>query len=115
MSSTSKWVPPLSLSRIHIDLKSRYASQGGPVSIQKVPVVQPSELKPGQALVRVEYSGVCHTDLHAMLGDWPLPVKLPLIGGHEGAGRVVAINDATSPLKIGDKVRVLLSSSVISR
>lgn len=29
---------------------------------------------------------VCHTDLHAMLGDWPFPSKLPLIGGHEGSG-----------------------------
>lgn len=82
--------------------------QGGPVAIEEVPVIQPQELKAGEALVRVkcEYcrarrdspsepdlqfrastdSGVCHTDLHAMLGDWPVDNKLPLIGGHEGAG-----------------------------
>lgn len=47
------------------------------------PVRQPSELKPGECLVRLECSGVCHTDLHARKGDWPSPAKLPLIGGHE--------------------------------
>jgi len=38
----------------------------------KVPVTQPQDLKNGQALVKLAFSGVCHTDLHAMLGDWPL-------------------------------------------
>ena len=47
------------------------------------PVKQASELAPGECLVELEYSGVCHTDLHARNGDWPIPAKLPLIGGHE--------------------------------
>lgn len=63
------------------------------------------------ALVKVIYSGVCHTDLHAMLGDWPLDNKLPLIGGHEGAGYVVALGEhSDTELKIGDKVGVSASS-----
>lgn len=83
-----------------------FHKKGGPVSVETVPVIQPSELKPGQALVRVQYSGVCHTDLHAMLGDWPVPNKLPLIGGHEGAGYIVAINDDITDLKVGDQVGI---------
>ncbi|KDQ07027.1 hypothetical protein BOTBODRAFT_149416 [Botryobasidium botryosum FD-172 SS1] len=84
-----------------------FRRQGGPVTVEEVPVVQPEELKPNQALVKVIYSGVCHTDLHAMLGDWPLENKLPLIGGHEGAGIVVAIGEhSDTDLKIGDKVGI---------
>jgi len=71
------------------------------------PVVQAKDLQAGEVLVKIHYSGVCHTDLHAMMGDWPLPSKLPLIGGHEGAGEIVAIGAHTSThLKIGDKVGV---------
>lgn len=58
--------------------------------------------KPNEILVNVKYSGVCHTDLHAWKGDWPLPVKLPLVGGHEGAGVVVALGDNVKNWKLGD-------------
>jgi len=84
-----------------------FESKGGPVEIKEYNVVQPEDLKNGEALVKVEYSGVCHTDLHAMLGDWPLQNKLPLCGGHEGAGTVVALGKGTSTqLKVGDKVGI---------
>lgn len=43
---------------------------------------------PHQALVKLIASGVCHTDLHAAGGDWPVKPKLPLIPGHEGVGIV---------------------------
>jgi len=50
---------------------------------------------------------VCHTDLHARKGDWPSPAKLPLIGGHEGVGHVVAIGEHTeTPIKLGDRVGI---------
>lgn len=69
------------------------------------PVPQKSDLKPGEILVKVEYSGVCHTDLHAWKGDWPAPPKLPLVGGHEGAGPIVAIGEGTlTTLKVGQNV-----------
>lgn len=57
---------------------------------------------------RIHLSQVCHTDLHAALGDWPLPAKTPLVGGHEGVGEVVAIGNNTShsPVKVGDRVGV---------
>ena len=47
------------------------------------PVKQPKDLKPGECLVQLDVTGVCHTDLHARNADWPIPAKLPLIGGHE--------------------------------
>ncbi|KAI0127870.1 dehydrogenase-like protein [Xylariales sp. AK1849] len=72
---------------------------GGPVSFKKIPVAQPG---PDEVLINVKYSGVCHTDLHAMMGDWPLPTKLPLVGGHEGAGVVVARGDLVKDVEIGD-------------
>ncbi|KAH9958360.1 GroES-like protein [Lactifluus volemus] len=72
------------------------------------PVKQPDDLAPGECLLKMHCTGVCHTDLHARLGDWPLPCKLPLIGGHEGVGDIVAIGAHTvnSPVKIGDRVGV---------
>ncbi|KAJ1029295.1 hypothetical protein NDA13_002546 [Ustilago tritici] len=82
-----------------------FDKQGGPVSIKDVPIQR--ELKRGEALVRVIYTGVCHTDLHAMLGDWPLDNKLPLVGGHEGAGVVVALGDGADQfVKVGDRVGI---------
>ncbi|AYG02547.1 alcohol dehydrogenase AdhP [Gryllotalpicola protaetiae] len=57
-----------------------------------------------EALVRVEYTGVCHTDLHAVGGDWPVKPALPFVPGHEGVGRVVAVGHEVTSLKVGDRV-----------
>ncbi|KAJ7932134.1 chaperonin 10-like protein [Mycena leptocephala] len=72
------------------------------------PVQTQEELAPGECLIKLACTGVCHTDLHAALGDWPLPAKTPLVGGHEGVGEVVAIGNNTShsPVKVGDRVGV---------
>lgn len=70
---------------------------------KKIPVQKPG---PDEVLVNVKYSGVCHTDLHAMLGDWPIPTKLPLVGGHEGAGIVVARGELVTDVEIGEKAGV---------
>jgi len=80
-----------------------FQKTGGPVEYKQIPVGKPG---PGEILVNVKYSGVCHTDLHALQGDWPLETKLPLVGGHEGAGYVVALGDQVTDLKIGDKVGI---------
>ncbi|KAK3304388.1 dehydrogenase-like protein [Chaetomium strumarium] len=72
---------------------------GGPVVYKKIPVQKPG---PDEVLVNVKYSGVCHTDLHAMMGDWPLATKLPLVGGHEGAGVVVAKGELVTDIEVGD-------------
>lgn len=61
---------------------------------------------PGQILVKVEACGVCHTDLHAAQGDWPLKPTLPFIPGHEAIGIVVALGAGVSIVKEGDRVGV---------
>lgn len=76
---------------------------GGPVVYKKIPVQKPG---PDEVLINIKYSGVCHTDLHAVNGDWPLPTKLPLVGGHEGAGIVVAKGDLVQDIEIGDHAGV---------
>ncbi|CAG7845559.1 Alcohol dehydrogenase [Pseudoclavibacter triregionum] len=59
---------------------------------------------PTQALVKLLASGVCHTDLHAAEGDWPVKPTPPFIPGHEGVGVVEAIGDAVTDLAVGDLV-----------
>ncbi|KAH8589238.1 chaperonin 10-like protein [Bisporella sp. PMI_857] len=73
--------------------------KGGAVVYKKIPVAKPG---PDEVLVNVKYSGVCHTDLHAVNGDWPLDTKIPLVGGHEGAGVVVALGSLVTDIQIGD-------------
>ena len=76
---------------------------GKPLSIESVSVPRPG---PGQVLVRVAASGVCHTDLHAADGDWPVKPKLPFIPGHEGVGYVAAACPGVRHLKEGDRVGI---------
>lgn len=73
--------------------------KGGPVVFKQIPVQKPG---PDEVLINVKYSGVCHTDLHAMKGDWPLATKMPLVGGHEGAGVVVAKGELVTEVEVGD-------------
>jgi propanol-preferring alcohol dehydrogenase len=61
---------------------------------------------PGQILVKTEACGVCHTDLHAARGDWPVKPTLPFIPGHEGIGLVVALGAGVTGVKEGDRVGV---------
>lgn len=61
---------------------------------------------PGQVLVKTEACGVCHTDLHAANGDWPVKPKLPFIPGHEAIGRVVAVGAGVTLVKEGDRIGV---------
>ncbi|KKB33319.1 Alcohol dehydrogenase [Bacillus thermotolerans] len=60
----------------------------------------------GEVLVKIEACGVCHTDLHAAHGDWPVKPKLPLIPGHEGVGIVEEVGEGVTLLKVGDRVGI---------
>lgn len=76
---------------------------GGRLAIETVPIPVPG---PGQILVRVAACGVCHSDLHAVDGDWtPLPT-LPLIPGHEVTGHVAALGPGVAGFAPGDPVGV---------
>ena len=74
-----------------------------PLVIQEVPVPAPGA---GQILVKIAASGVCHTDLHAADGDWPVKPKPPFIPGHEGVGHVAAVGVGVTHVKEGDRVGV---------
>ncbi|PYI65859.1 alcohol dehydrogenase AdhP [Arthrobacter livingstonensis] len=74
---------------------------GAPLSVEEYPLPTPG---PGQALVKLISSGVCHTDLHAAEGDWPVQPTPPFVPGHEGVGDVVAIGEGVTSLAVGDRV-----------
>ncbi|WP_251978388.1 alcohol dehydrogenase AdhP [Salinicola avicenniae] len=76
---------------------------GQPLEIEELPVPQPG---PGEVLVKIKASGVCHTDLHAAHGDWPVKPTPPFVPGHEGAGVVVALGEGVTHLKVGDAVGI---------
>ena len=74
-----------------------------PLSIENRPTPVPG---PGQVLVRVEASGLCHTDIHAARGEWPVKPSPPFIPGHESVGLVQALGPGVSTVSVGDRVAV---------
>ena len=76
---------------------------GKPLVLKEVAIPTPG---PGQILVKTEACGVCHTDLHASRGDWPLKPTLPFIPGHEGIGRVTSVGSGVTIVKEGDRVGI---------
>lgn len=66
---------------------------GAPLSVEEYPLPTPG---PGQALIKLISSGVCHTDLHAAEGDWPVKPSPPFVPGHEGVGDVVALGEGVT-------------------
>jgi len=72
-----------------------------PLEIQERPEPTPG---PGQVLVRIEASGLCHTDIHAAHGDWPVKPTPPFVPGHEGVGIVHAIGEGVEAHAVGDRV-----------
>ena len=76
---------------------------GKPLTLREMNIPVPG---PGQILVKTDACGVCHTDLHAAQGDWPVKPSLPFIPGHEGIGRVAALGAGVTSVKAGDRVGV---------
>jgi len=74
-----------------------------PLQIQEVPIPQPG---PGEVLVRMETSGLCHTDIHAAHGDWPVKPTPPFIPGHEGIGIVAKLGAGVTERVVGDRVAI---------
>src|ERR1700746_3165415 len=76
---------------------------GKPLAIEEVPIPAPG---PGEVLVKIVATGVCHTDVHAADGDWPAKPTPPLTPGHEGTGIVAALGAGVINLKEGDPVGI---------
>ncbi|MFI8437252.1 alcohol dehydrogenase AdhP [Streptomyces sp. NPDC079020] len=74
-----------------------------PLVIEDRPVPTPAG---HQVLVRMETSGLCHTDIHAARGDWPVKPSPPFVPGHEGIGIVEAAGDQVGHLAVGDRVAI---------
>lgn len=76
---------------------------GSPLVIEDRPIPEPGR---GQIRVKIETSGVCHTDIHAAHGDWPIRPTLPLVPGHEGVGLVDALGDGVNRVSLGQRVAI---------
>src|SRR6202161_2185612 len=74
-----------------------------PLQVQDLPIPEPGA---GEVLVRIETSGLCHTDIHAAHGDWPVKPTPPFIPGHEGVGYVEKLGTGVSNRAIGDRVAI---------
>ena len=76
---------------------------GSKLEIRELPVPEPG---PGQVLIEMEASGLCHTDIHAANGDWPVKPNPPFVPGHEGVGRVVAAGPGATLHQVGERVAI---------
>ena len=74
-----------------------------PLQVQDLPIPEPG---PGEVLVRIETSGLCHTDIHAAHGDWPVKPTPPFIPGHEGVGHIEKLGAGVTIRAIGDRVAI---------
>src|SRR6202041_2854490 len=76
---------------------------GSPLALEQWDIPSPGA---NQIVIKTEACGVCHTDLHAAKGDWPVKPTLPFIPGHEAIGLVTAVGAGVSIVKEGDRVGV---------
>jgi len=74
-----------------------------PLRLLDLPMPEPG---PGQLLVRIECTGLCHTDIHAAHGDWPVTPTPPFVPGHEGIGRVEVLGSGVTDRAVGDRVAI---------
>jgi propanol-preferring alcohol dehydrogenase len=72
-----------------------------PLTIEQVPG---ADLAPAQVRVKVEACGLCHTDIHAAHGDWPVKPTPPFVPGHEGVGIVAELGPGVTEVGLGDRV-----------
>ena len=76
---------------------------GAKLEVREVPIPEPGA---GQVLIRMQASGLCHTDIHAANGDWPVKPEPPFIPGHEGIGTVERLGPGASLHQVGDRVAI---------
>ncbi len=76
---------------------------GAPLVIKDLPLPVPG---PDEVLVRLESSGLCHTDIHAAHGDWPVKPSPPFVPGHEGIGMVEQLGTGVTTRAVGNRVAI---------
>jgi propanol-preferring alcohol dehydrogenase len=74
-----------------------------PLRIEEIATPEPG---PGEVVVKVETCGVCHTDIHAAHGDWPVKPTPPFVPGHEAVGIVERVGPQVRNVREGDRVAV---------
>ncbi len=74
-----------------------------PLEVCERDIPEPGE---GQVLVRLETCGLCHTDIHAAHGDWPVKPALPFVPGHEGVGIVEKLGAGVTDRAVGERVAI---------
>lgn len=74
-----------------------------PLEIQDLAIPEPGA---GEVLVRIEASGLCHTDIHAAHGDWPVKPKPPFVPGHEGIGTIETVGAGVTSRAVGERVAI---------
>jgi propanol-preferring alcohol dehydrogenase len=81
-----------------------YENHNGEIKLVEIPVQEPG---PDDILIKVLFTGVCHTDVHVWAGDLPIRSKdPPIVGGHEGAGIVVKVGKNVRDFKVGDRAGI---------
>ena len=84
-------------------MRALVLDQPGSFRVAEVPDPAPG---PGEIVVKVDYCGICGTDLHILAGEFP-PTPYPITPGHEFAGVVVAVGSAVKPdVPVGARVAV---------
>ena len=76
---------------------------GAKLELQELPIPEPG---PGQVLIRMQASGLCHTDIHAANGDWPVKPAPPFVPGHEGIGTVEKLGPGAGLHRLGERVSI---------
>jgi alcohol dehydrogenase, propanol-preferring len=104
--STSSTLSERSVARTGLPALMRAAvvhSFAEPLRLEEVKTPLPGR---GEVLVQIEASGLCHTDIHAAHGDWPVKPSPPFVPGHEGVGIVVELGPGVTEVALGDRVAV---------
>lgn len=75
--------------------------QATPMRMEEVDIIEPRAL---EIRVKIKSAGICHTDIAHRDNEWNMPLGMPMILGHEGAGIVESVGPGVTKCKPGDKV-----------
>ncbi|HOV37588.1 MAG TPA: zinc-binding dehydrogenase [Spirochaetales bacterium] len=79
----------------------KYAAGPGNMELREIPEPKPG---PGEVKIAVQYTGICGSDLHIFHSDIAIPVRPPVVTGHEFSGTIVEVGSQVENWKPGDRV-----------